>query len=157
MRCRTRCRMPSRAMPGTARDYSRRAAAWTANRFAKPQTTIMPVLRLSDTDAADIASYLMGQKAKDPASYPAAPYMDDPKLVADGQKWIRQFGCAGCHEIKGFEEEGRIGTELTAEGSKPIERLDFALLTHQAEVGGGEPLNDPNLSQLDPTISDYKQ
>ena len=59
--------------------------------------------------------------------------MDDPKLKAEGKKWIRHFGCAGCHEISGFEEEGRIGTELTEEGSKPIERLDFALLTKKAE------------------------
>ena len=35
----------------------------------------------------------------------------------------------GCHEIAGLEDEGRIGTELTYEGSKPIERLDFALFT----------------------------
>ena len=121
------------------------------------QTTIMPILRLSEQDAADIATYLMGQKRKEPSAYADAAFMDDPKLVNDGKKWIRQFGCAGCHEIKGFEDEGRIGTELTVEGSKPIERLDFALLTHQAEVGGGEPLNDPNINQLDPTITDYKQ
>src|SRR5207302_7513361 len=40
----------------------------------------------------------------------------------------------GCHEIAGLEEEQRIGTELTKEGSKPIERLDFALLGHKAEA-----------------------
>ena len=52
--------------------------------------------------------------------------MDDPKLKDEGKKWVRHYGCAGCHEISGFEDEGRIGTELTFEGSKPIERLDFA-------------------------------
>jgi hypothetical protein len=35
-----------------------------------------------------------------------------------------------------LEEEGRIGTELTKEGSQPIERLDFALLTHDAKHEG---------------------
>jgi cytochrome c551/c552 len=104
--------------------------------------TVMPILRLSEDDARDVASYLISQKKKDPASYPDAAFMDDPKLKADGQKWIRHFGCAGCHEISGFEDEGRIGTELTAEGSKPIERLDFALLTHDAENGGKEPITD---------------
>ena len=49
---------------------------------------------------------------------------------------MRNYGCAGCHEIAGLEEEQRIGTELTSEGSKPIERLDFALLRHQAEAEG---------------------
>jgi len=99
------------------------------------QMTVMPNLRLADDEVADIATYLMTQRRKDPASYPEAAFMDDPKLKAEGQKWIRQFGCAGCHEISGFEDEGRIGTELTVEGSKPLERLDFALETKKAEEG----------------------
>jgi hypothetical protein len=49
---------------------------------------------------------------------------------------VRFYGCAGCHEIAGLEEEQRIGTELTKEGSKPVERLDFALLGHKAEDEG---------------------
>ncbi len=107
--------------------------------------TVMPSLRLSWEDAQDIASFLMTQKEKDPSSYTAAPYMDDPKLKEEGKKWIRQFGCAGCHEIAGLEDEGRIGTDLTVEGSKPIERLDFALFTVPAQRGGKgtEPITDP--------------
>jgi cytochrome c551/c552 len=106
--------------------------------------TVMPSLRLSVEDAQDIASYLMTQKKQEPSSYSNAPFMDDPSLKAEGQKWIRQFGCAGCHEISGFEDEGRIGTELTFEGSKPIERLDFALFTEVAQRGGknAEPIKD---------------
>jgi hypothetical protein len=102
----------------------------------------MPSLRLTDQDAADVASYLVTLKKKEPSSYPDAAFMDDPKLKAEGKKWIQHFGCAGCHEISGLEEEGRIGTELTYEGSKPIERLDFALLTEMAERGTGEPITD---------------
>ena len=106
--------------------------------------TVMPSLRLSPEDAEDIATYLMTQKKKDPSSYPDAPYMDDPALKAEGKKWVRHFGCSGCHEIAGFEDEGRIGTELTYEGSKPIERLDFALFTTVAQRGGenAEPIKD---------------
>src|SRR5207302_1831348 len=105
--------------------------------------TVMPSLRLSVQDAQDIASYLITQKQKDPSSYPDASFMDDPRLKQEGKTWIRHFGCAGCHEISGFEDEGRIGTELTAEGSKPIERLDFALFTEVAQRGGHEPIKDP--------------
>ena len=65
--------------------------------------------------------------------------MDDPNLKAKGHALIKQYGCAGCHEIKGFEEEQRIGKELTVEGATPIERLDFALLTHDA-MQGHDPL-----------------
>jgi hypothetical protein len=61
--------------------------------------------------------------------------MDDPSLKQHGKELIQHYGCAGCHEISGLEDEGRIGTELTNEGSKPIERLDFALLTEDAKLG----------------------
>jgi cytochrome c551/c552 len=105
--------------------------------------TVMPSLRLSEQDARDIASYLITEKQKEPNSYPDASFMDDPRLKEEGKTWIRHFGCAGCHEIAGFEDEGRIGTELTTEGSKPIERLDFALFTDVAQRGGKEPIEDP--------------
>jgi hypothetical protein len=96
------------------------------------QMTVMPSLRLTVEESQDIASYLITLKRPD-ASYPAANYLDDPKLKERGIKLVRHYGCAGCHEISGLEEEGRIGTELTKEGSKPIERMDFALLTEEAK------------------------
>lgn len=98
------------------------------------QMTVMPSLRLTVEDARDIASYLITQKHAD-ASYDAANFMDDPNLKQHGKELIQHYGCAGCHEISGLEDEGRIGTELTNEGSKPIERLDFALLTEDAKLG----------------------
>ena len=106
--------------------------------------TVMPSLRLSPEDAEDIASYLITQKKQEPSSYPDAAFMDDPSLKAEGKKWVRFYGCGGCHEISGMEDEGRIGTELTFEGSKPIERLDFALFTEAAQRGGknAEPIKD---------------
>jgi cytochrome c2 len=94
----------------------------------------MPSLRLTESDARDIASNLMTQKHAD-ASFEAANFMDDPSLKQHGKELIQHYGCAGCHEISGLEDEGRIGTELTNEGSKPIERLDFALLTENAKLG----------------------
>ena len=105
--------------------------------------TAMPRLRLSPQDAEDVASYLITLKKPGAAPNPDAAFMDDSNLKDEGKKWIRHFGCAGCHEISGMEEEGRIGTELTAEGSKPVERLDFALLTEIAARGGSEPITDP--------------
>jgi cytochrome c551/c552 len=99
------------------------------------QMTPMPSLRLTEDEARDIASYLMTRKRSN-ASYPPADYLDDPNLKNRGLALVRNYGCAGCHEIAGLEEEQRIGTELTKEGSKPIERLDFALLGHEAEKEG---------------------
>lgn len=95
--------------------------------------TVMPNFRLTDGEARDIASYLFSLSQG--ANYPDASYMDDPNLKEQGRVLIRQYGCAGCHEIKGLEDEQRIGKELTTEGSTPIERLDFAMLTRPAEYG----------------------
>jgi len=106
--------------------------------------TVMPSLRLAPQDAEDVASYLITLKKQEPSAYADASFMDDPNLKNEGKKWVRHFGCAGCHEISGLEDEGRIGTELTIEGSKPIERLDFALLTETAQRGGSEPITDPD-------------
>jgi cytochrome c2 len=44
-----------------------------------------------------------------------------------GERSINKYGCFGCHNIKGFETTQPIGTELTEEGSKPVERLDYGL------------------------------
>ena len=96
------------------------------------QMTVMPNLRLSLEEAQNIASYLMTQRRPDSA-YAAANYLEDPKLKEQGRLLVRHLGCFGCHEIAGFEDEGRIGTELTAEGSKPIDRFDFALFTRDAK------------------------
>jgi cytochrome c551/c552 len=106
--------------------------------------TVMPSLRLSPEDAEDIATFLISQKKQEPSSYPEAKYMDDPSLKEEGKKWVRFYGCGGCHEVAGMEDEGRIGTELTFEGSKPIERLDFALFTEPSQRGGkgSEPIKD---------------
>jgi len=95
--------------------------------------TVMPNLRLSEQDARDITTYLFSLSS--PAAATDVSFMDDPKLVEEGKAEIKQYGCAGCHEIKGFEEEQRIGKELTTEGATPLERLDFALITQDAEYG----------------------
>ncbi len=100
--------------------------------------TVMPNFRLSETDARDIATYLFSLSS--PPQYQDASFMDSAELREKGHTLIKQYGCAGCHEIKGFEDEQRIGKELTVEGATPIERLDFALLTKKAEEGS-DPLN----------------
>jgi cytochrome c2 len=95
--------------------------------------TVMPNFRLSEQDSRDIATYLFSLTS--PPSYAAAAFMDDANIKEKGRLLIKQYGCAGCHEIRGFEDEQRIGKELTVEGATPIERLDFALQTHHAQEG----------------------
>ncbi|HKE58574.1 MAG TPA: c-type cytochrome, partial [Pyrinomonadaceae bacterium] len=95
--------------------------------------TVMPNFRLTEGDARDIATYLFSLSS--PPGYADASFMDDTNLKEKGRLLIKQYGCAGCHEIQGFEDEQRIGKELTVEGATPIERLDFALSTKKAEEG----------------------
>ena len=65
--------------------------------------TVMPNFRLPESDARDIATYLFGLSQRE--SYPDASFMDDPGLKEQGRALVKQYGCAGCHEIRGFEEE----------------------------------------------------
>lgn len=105
--------------------------------------TVMPDFRLSDQDTRDVATFLMSLKRQG-VDYQNASYLDDTSLKSDGEKLVRRYGCAGCHEIKGMEDEQRIGTELTLEGSKPIERLDFALL-QQPAMAGKDPMTGEDI------------
>ena len=99
-----------------------------------PQWTIMPNLRLDEQEARDVAAFLMEQKTD--ATYEPADRIEDESLFDQGQAIVKHFGCFGCHEIAGMEDLTPVGTDLTMEGSKPIERLDFALLTHHAKREG---------------------
>jgi mono/diheme cytochrome c family protein len=114
--------------------------------LVRRQPTRMPDLRLSDEEARDVASYLVSLKSG--KSYPAAPWLADTSKDANGKTafdrgrdLVVYSGCAGCHEIRGLESERGIGTELTKEGSKPLDRLDFGHLTTAAKRGH-EPLAD---------------
>lgn len=45
-----------------------------------------------------------------------------------GEKMISQSGCFSCHNIPGFENAQKIGTELTEWASKDVTKLDFSFL-----------------------------
>jgi mono/diheme cytochrome c family protein len=118
--------------------------------------TNMPNLRLTDQEARDISAYLLSQRnaefekiqvpkvgnvardwltreylsARMPLSAAEAKLKsmsDSEKKLFLGERMINKYGCFGCHQIKGFENTQPIGTELTEEGSKHVDRLDFGL------------------------------
>jgi mono/diheme cytochrome c family protein len=119
--------------------------------------TYMPNLRLTDQQAADVATYLStlkggaGDQAKAAADQKSndavlldylknvMPVDDANKALAKmspeerqqdlGQRAISRYGCFSCHDIKGFEKAQSIGTDLSEEGSKLVTRLDFAFVT----------------------------
>jgi len=102
--------------------------AWVKNPTAMWANTRMPNLRLSDQEAADIAAYLATLKngAAPNARMPFAvgsPEFD--KAAEAGSKLISKYGCAGCHEIRGHENDSKIGADLSEFGRKAVDLLDF--------------------------------
>lgn len=150
-------------------------ADWLKNPNRYHPETKMPSLRLSDQEAADIASYLVQDKTDlSKKSVPAvdekivdaiafdfikkrdtlgnarakiAAMKTDEKLVFIGEKLIREYGCFSCHKITGFENEKPIGPDLTEEGSKSIERLDFGFIhiDHTKNAWLKQKLADPRI------------
>ena len=101
--------------------------AWVKNPKSYWHETRMPMLRLSDEDAWDVAAYLSSQKTSDGPKLNAqlTAAMGEEGAADKGKKLINWYGCFGCHEIKGFEANGRIGADLTEYGSKLPNKLDF--------------------------------
>ena len=134
---------------------------WIYNWVRDPKhyspNTYMPNLRLTDSQVADVATYLStlkgtgGDQAKATPDQTAAddvlldylkavmPFEDakaafakwDPqqRQLELGQRAINRYGCFSCHDIKGFEKAQSIGTDLSEEGSKLVTRLDFSFVS----------------------------
>ena len=108
---------------------------WLKNpRHYNPETR-MPSLRLTDGEARDIVAYLATQK--DVRSLPPVDLdLDNSEKIMRGDKLIREYGCAGCHTIKGMEGEGKVSVSLSDFGRKKVEQMDFGdtrELPHDAE------------------------
>ena len=127
---------------------------WIKNPFEYYPETRMPDLRLSHEEASDITAYLLTLKNEEFSNLPSSYYNDEEmKNVAMGwlikgfpqeeameklndmssnelvhyvgTKSINFYGCYTCHDINGFQDAKPIGTELTHQGSKPLDKLDF--------------------------------
>ncbi|MFN8542638.1 MAG: c-type cytochrome [Candidatus Binatia bacterium] len=98
---------------------------WIRNPRGWSSVARMPSLRVSDDEARAIVAYLstLGTKKPVPAGLEAS--LADPANVAAGEKLARKYGCAGCHDIPGWESEPRVGAELSSFGQKTKEELFF--------------------------------
>lgn len=97
---------------------------WLKNPRHFNPTTRMPSLRLTDDEARHLVAYLSSLKdTRTPAS--VSLDLKNPEKIARGDKLIREFGCAGCHEIKGMENEGKVSVNLSDFGRKKVEQMDF--------------------------------
>ncbi|HEU5182533.1 MAG TPA: c-type cytochrome [Candidatus Polarisedimenticolia bacterium] len=131
--------------------------AWVRDPKSYFPETRMPDLRLTDQEALDVTAYLMTLKEPEgwqrktfEADAPLLDKMVEEQLRARmtarevqakiasmsekdkevylGQRMITRYGCFGCHLIQGFETTPPIGTELSEEGSKEVDRFDFGYI-----------------------------
>lgn len=144
--------------PNLVRTGSKVSSGWLFAWLKDPKKynpeTLMPSLRLTDQEAADLVAYLMA--SRDPEfeglSLPQIDldvrddlvrvYLQSKKTIEQseavlaamsshqrnvflGKETIQKYGCWGCHEMAGFDNLKPIGVELTEEGSKPLHQLDF--------------------------------
>ena len=88
----------------------------------------MPDLRLSEREVNNVVAYLMSLKGTLPPppqseeSYGDLQVKTDPEL---GKTYVQTYGCFGCHDIPGFENEPKVGADLGEFGAKTVEELDF--------------------------------
>lgn len=133
---------------------------WILNPTHYFPETRMPSLRLSEEEARNVAAYLATLRNEEFEREPAVSFdpvvldqvtreyllttltvqeaeqqvasmSTESKKLLVGEKILNRYGCHGCHLISGFEEAKQIGTELTEEGSKDVERLDFGFLQEE--------------------------
>ncbi|MCQ4575386.1 MAG: c-type cytochrome [Candidatus Brocadiales bacterium] len=105
----------------------------------------MPSLRLDKEEADKIAAYLSTLRQEEPNT--DAVDLGDPQRAEKGFKLITRYGCFGCHPVKGLEERGKVGADLSEEGFKTVERFDFALLEHELLHDIGQEYVRENVSQ----------
>ncbi len=111
---------------------------WIKNPKAYHPKTKMPHFRFTDKEIEDLVTFISGEfidwdaldEEEEESEETKAALQEeiDPVSVEKGRKLVKNYGCFGCHEIKGFENEGKIGVELTAFGSKAVEFLDFGVV-----------------------------
>ncbi len=130
---------------------------WVKNPRHYWDETVMPSLRLTDREAADVTAYLMSltKEGWDDPTIPAVDpslrdevvreYLLNTRTTADaeaelaamgeedkrqylGNQLIGRYGCYGCHLIEGFRDRGRIGVSLSDWGSKAVAQIDFGYL-----------------------------
>lgn len=100
--------------------------AWIRNPKQYYPGTTMPNLRLTNSEALDIVAFLMAQRESNPPTNQLdAISLDSPELIAEGKAIIRNFGCHGCHDIKGMEREGKVSVSLNEFGGKTHDELFY--------------------------------
>jgi len=114
--------------PELSRIGSKVNADWLYDWIRNPRhfrsSARMPSLRLTESEAKDVVAYLM--TLKDDRTFEHREFaLNDAKKIKFGEKLVREYGCHGCHDIRGMEKEGRVSVALSNFGRKRVDELDF--------------------------------
>ena len=108
---------------------------WMKNPKEYHPETAMPHFRFTDEQLDDLVAFMSAEfidwdalEEEEERGEESVKKEIDPASVEKGRELVRNYGCYGCHEIKGFENESKIGAELTSFGSKSVELLDFGVV-----------------------------
>lgn len=96
---------------------------WVQNPKAFFPNSRMPVFNLTRQQSEDIGNYLLSIGTDKVSPLDVAPDLSDSRAAALGAKLISERGCAGCHDIKGFEKIS--APDLTNVGDKTADVLEF--------------------------------
>ena len=99
--------------------------AWLRSPVSYWPDARMPDMRLTRNEALALSSWAKAQGPEPPPVPEELTGTLDPAWIDLGRKLISDYGCAGCHEIPGFEDAGRPGPDLVAYGRKDPHDLFF--------------------------------
>ncbi|MEX1277321.1 MAG: c-type cytochrome [Bacteroidota bacterium] len=97
----------------------------------------MPSLRLTDDEARNLVAFLSAQKDDRPSGVPPLNLSSEERILR-GDRLIREYGCAGCHSIKGMENEGKVSVSLSDFGRKKYEQMDYGDTKELSKYGKEE-------------------
>lgn len=115
--------------PELDRIVEKTSADWIYNWIQDPKSfspdARMPDFRLTPEEAADVTAFLLRQGGPLPEDQALRTALKDPENSKKGFLLVSQYGCYGCHDIKGFEKTPKLSVELTSFGKKDMVELDF--------------------------------
>ena len=98
---------------------------WISDPKSYDPDTVMPSLRMTETEVDNAVAYLMSLQEITPSPIAGNENLHAEVDTAEGEQLVRTYGCFGCHTIPGFENESKVGADLGEFGAKTVEELDF--------------------------------
>ncbi len=119
---------------------SKVTAEWMYDWLKNPKNYLkhsrMPSLRLTDQEAGDLTAYIMGHTGtNDEVKSSLNVDITNASLIKKGESLIRSYGCFGCHEINGMENESKVSVALSTFGKKTPGELFYGNV--DGEILGG--------------------